>query len=90
MMRLIEKNIAHVWRMEVDGMTYSYFVALKSRQVSDSRNFINYENGRTVAKEYPAEWLPAAVRKFLQKHDEELQYEMVDKDGKVWRHYLYQ
>ena len=88
-MKLIEKNIAHVWRMEMNGMTYSYFVALKSGRVSDSRNFINYENGRTVAKEYPAEWLPVSVRKFIQKHDEELRADMVDGDGKVWRHYLY-
>lgn len=88
-MRLIEKNIRHVIRSEMDGVTYSYFVAMKSGWVSDSRDFINYENGRTVVKLYKFEWLPAAVRKFVQKHEKKLLYELEDKDGKVFRKYWY-
>lgn len=64
-------DIKFVKRIEQDGITYNWFVAHKSNRVSDSRNFINYENGKTVIKEFPKEALPKMVQKFIDSHSEE-------------------
>ena len=64
-------EIKFVKRLEHEGVTYSWFVANKSNRVSDSRNFVNYENGRTVIKEYSKEALPKMVQKFIDSHNEE-------------------
>ena len=71
-MRMSEKNIKFVRRMEKDGVTYSYFVSMRRNWVSDCRLYINYENGVTVAKEYEFSRLPVSVQKFLRSHDEVL------------------
>lgn len=76
-MKLIKNNILFVKRFEHNGVTYSWFIAMKSRKVSDVRNFVNYENGKTVVKQYPKEWLPKAVQNFLNTNTEEL---LVDGD----------
>lgn len=68
-MRLTKSNIKFVKRYELNGMTYGFYVGVKG---NDGREFINYENGRTVAKEYKAERLPASVRAFLKDHAEEV------------------
>lgn len=69
-MRLTENNIRHVVERQYKGMPYTYFVAMKSYRISDSREFINYgENGRTIVKEYKREWLPKSVQKFMEHHD---------------------
>ena len=64
-------DIKFVKRMEQDGITYNWFVATKSNRVSDSRSYTNYENGKTVIKEFPKEWLPKMVQKFIDSHSEE-------------------
>lgn len=64
-------DIKFVKRLEQDGVTYSWFVASKSNRVSDSRNYVNYENGKTVVKEFPKEALPKMVQKFIDSHNEE-------------------
>ena len=51
-MKLTVNNIQFVKRMESDGITYEWFVAMKSNRISDSRMFTNYENNRTVVKEF--------------------------------------
>lgn len=71
-MKLTVNNIKFVKRMESDGITYEWFVAMKSNRVSDSRMFINYENNRTVVKEFGIDRLPAIVRKFVETHKEEV------------------
>ena len=64
-------DIKFVRRMEMNGITYAWFVANKSNRVSDSREYINYENGKTVIKEFPKEALPKMVQKFIDSHSEE-------------------
>lgn len=64
-------DIKFVKRMEQDGLTYAWFVASKSNRVSDSRQFINYENGKTCVKEYKKEDLPKMIQKFIDSHNEE-------------------
>ncbi len=90
MMRLTENNIKAVRELTADGMTYSWFVVMKSGWVSDSRNYINWENGRTTVKEYPLEWLPKAVQNFVKKHErqEEDQKHNTYK-GMEFVHYVY-
>lgn len=68
-MRLAEKNIHHVTVHCADGIPYSWFVSLNSMRVSDSRNYVNYENGKTCIKEYKIEDLPKCVQSFISKHD---------------------
>lgn len=87
-MKLTVNNIQFVKRIEMNGLTYNWFVSMKSNAVSDSRNFINYENGKTVMKEYKFEILPAAVRKFVETHSEELFTEMTFKDGDEYKVYI--
>lgn len=64
-------DIKFVKRMEQDGVTYNWFVAHKNNRVGDSRNYVNYENGKTVVKEFPKEALPKMVQKFIDNHSEE-------------------
>ena len=54
------------------GITYSYFVAMKSRKISDARQFINYKDGKSVIAPYSKEKLPKAVQNFLNSNTEEL------------------
>lgn len=78
-MRLTTDNIDFVKEIRKNGMPYSWYISMKSRNVSDGRNFVHYENGKTVVKEYKKEDLPKAVQKFLEgkiaeifaKNDEE-------------------
>lgn len=71
-MRLAEKNISFVRRLEQDGITYCWFVGMKSNRVSDSREYVNWENGKTVVKKYPLHWLPKSVLNFVLYHTETL------------------
>lgn len=70
-MRLTKNNILFVKRHECDGITYNWYVAMKSRQISDNRSFVNYdETGKSIIKEYPLERLPKAVQAFISQHEE--------------------
>lgn len=71
-MRLTTDNIKFVKELRNNGMTYSWYVGMKSNYVSDGRNYVHYENGKTVVKEYKKEDLPKAVRKFLEDKREEI------------------
>lgn len=62
MMRLSEKNIKFVKRLEKNGCIYEYYVSMKSNRVSDSRMFYN------TARED----LPKAVQNFMNKRNEEI------------------
>ena len=70
-MRLAEKNIAFVKEFVQNGVTFCWFVSMKSRKNSDARDFINYENGMSVFGEYTADRLPKSVQKFIAKHNKE-------------------
>jgi len=85
MPRLTVKNIRHVIRYEQDGMIYGWSVAMKTSV--GARSFINYENGRTVAREYPQEWLPKEVIKFINSHDQQLREEH-EWGGHKYEHYI--
>lgn len=65
-MRLKTNNIKFVKELTHNGITYEWFVAMKSNSVSDARMFVNHENGRTILAEYPKEMLPKTVQKFLE------------------------
>ena len=80
-MKLTENNILFVKRHEKDGVTYSWYIAMKSRRISDNKNFVNYENGKTVIKEFSQDRLPKAVQNFIAKHEETL---LVDGDYKIY------
>ena len=77
-MRLAKGNIQFVRRLEKDGITYEWFVVMKSGRVSDTRCYVNYVNGRTVVKEYPINLLPKAVRDFVKGKTETVTYETED------------
>ena len=68
-MRLSLNKIEFVKERTLNGMTYGWFVAMRYYGESDARNYSNYENGRTVATEYPVDRLPETVQKFIQKSD---------------------
>lgn len=66
-MRLTVNNIRFVKVYTLYGITYQWYVAMKSNYVSDGRTYVNYyENGVTAVKEYPLESLPKTVQKFLE------------------------
>ena len=69
-MKLTMDNILFVKRYEHKGTTYHWFVAMKSRKVSDSRSYVNEENGKSVIKAYPKDCLPKTVQKFLDQNTE--------------------
>ena len=70
-MRLTTNNIAFVKELRINDMSYSWYVALKSNRVlkrnrvSNTHNYVNYEDGKTVVKEYPMDRLPKSVQKFI-------------------------
>lgn len=92
MMRLIENNIKFVKEMQLNGMTYSYFVSMKSNSISDSRSYINYENDVTVAKEYEFERLPKSVQNFINhyQHNYRLFDERMENNGSIYSCYIYE
>lgn len=70
-MKLTANNIRFVKRLELNGVTYAWYVGMKSGQISDSRYFINYDKrGRTCAEPYPMERLPKSVQTFIGSHEE--------------------
>jgi len=71
-MRMTKNNIKFVKRLEKDGMTYGWFVSMKSNRISDCREYINYRNGRTVVEEYELDRLPKTVRDFVESHEESI------------------
>lgn len=65
-MRLTANNIKFVRELSKDGITYQWFVSMRSGNVSDSRCYVNYdESGKTVAELYPFDNLPKAVQKYI-------------------------
>lgn len=71
-MRLAEKNIKFVKEFVQNGITFCWFVSMMSGKNSDARDFINYENGKSVFGEYTADRLPKSVQKFIAKHNKEV------------------
>ena len=69
-MRMKYDNISCVHRFDSKGITYAWHVSMKSYNVSDGRSYYNTENGVSVIKEYPIEWLPKTVQKFIANHSE--------------------
>lgn len=68
-MRLTINNIAFVKELTCDGLTYEWFVSMKSGRASDSILYVNYENNKTVVKEFAKDRLPVSVQKFIDKHE---------------------
>lgn len=72
-MRLTNDNIKFVKEFRKDGMPYMWFLAMQTNNISDCREYINYdENGRTTDIEYPKDRLPKTVQKFIEEHEPEL------------------
>lgn len=86
-MRMTKNNIKFVKRLEKDGMTYGWHIAMKSNRISDSREYINYRNGRTVAEEYKLDRLPKAVQSFVKEHEESIWTDERETTG--FAHYIY-
>ena len=61
-----------VKRLEKDGMTYGWHIAMKSNRISDSREYVNYRNGKTVVEEYKLDRLPKAAQSFVKEHEESI------------------
>ena len=61
-------KIKCVKQLIMNGTTYAWFVKGDTPCVSDSREYINYENGKTVAKEYPKERLPKGIQRYINSH----------------------
>lgn len=77
-MRLAEKNIKFVKEFVNNGITYYWYVGMKSGRTSDNRNFINYESNVSVVEEYSVDRLPKTVQKYIAKHKREF---LKDVDG---------
>lgn len=71
-MRLTEKNIKFVKEYVQNGVTFNWFVSMKSGKNSDARDFTNYEDGKSVFGEYSADRLPISVQKFIAKREREV------------------
>lgn len=88
MMKLTKNNIKFVKQRLRDGLTYNYYVAMKSNNISDNRLYCNYENNKSTADYYEFERLPKTVQKFVKEkykaksffYTEEY-YEEEDNDG---------
>lgn len=88
-MKLTTNNIKFVKELTCDDRTYGWFVAMKSGYVSDSRNYINYEDGKTTSKyEFPKEQLPKAVQKFIDNSTRET-FEASEHHGSTFVQYIY-
>ena len=71
-MRLAEKNIKFVKEFVQNGVTFYWFVSMKSVKNCDARDFTNYEDGKSVFGEYTADRLPKSVQKFIAKHNKKV------------------
>lgn len=84
-MKLTESNIRLVRELTRDDITYAYFVCMKSGRVSDSREFINYDDtGKTVSDYYDEERLPKSVQNFMLKS-----IRILENDGGIFKSYIY-
>lgn len=87
-MRLTENNIKFVKELQLDGIAYEYYVSIKG---GDSRTYINYENNKTVAKEYEFERLPKAVQNFIKNHQHRCRlFSEVEYKGSINSCYVYE
>lgn len=89
-MRLTENNIKFVKEKRLNGITYGYFISMKSNLISDCRDYINYENGVTVAKEYEFERLPKTVQNFIKHHEPSRLFDEEEYNGDIYSHYIYE
>ena len=71
-MRLAEKNIKFVKEFVQSGVTFYWFVSMKSGKNCDARDFTNYEDGKSVFGEYTADRLQKSVQKFIAKHNKKV------------------
>lgn len=82
MMRLTVSNIECVKKYKKDGIIYLWVVIMKSRRISDMREYVNYDDGKkTCVKEYPMQWLPKTVQQFISEHSECLLTDPKPNDG---------
>lgn len=71
-MKLTINNIDYVKRLVLDGITYGFYVSMKSGNISDSREYMNFENNKTVYSEFSFDRLPETVKKFIVSHHESI------------------
>lgn len=71
-MKLTVNNISFVKakKHKESGIVYAWCVGMKSGWVSDLRMYYNFENGKTVIREYPITDLPVSVQEFIKIHSE--------------------
>lgn len=65
MMKLTKNNIKFVKQRLRDEITYNYYVAMKSNNISDNRLYCNYKNNKSTTDYYKFERLPKTVQKFV-------------------------
>lgn len=82
-MRLTLNNIDFVKELTEDGISYNWFVAMKSGRMCDSIHYAHYKNGVSIVKEIKKEDLPKTVQKFIDSHERKL-FDRIDA-----RHYQY-
>ena len=66
-MRLTKENIQFVKQRHKDGITYNYYVSMKSNNISDNRLYCNYKDNKSTIDYYEFERLPKTVQKFVQE-----------------------
>lgn len=77
-MRLTTNNIAFVKELTRDGVTYGWFVAMKSQRVSDARSY-SYT---------PKFQLPVSVQRFIAERSREV-FDEHDWHEEHYIHYIY-
>lgn len=82
-MRLSKKNIKKVTEFIYNDHTYAYFVSVKSNNVSDSREYINYVNNKTTTDYYDFERLPKSIQDYITESIENKKY--IYEDGEYYQ-----
>lgn len=87
-MRLTKNSISFVKTICKDGIRYSTFVKLKD---GDYRQYIHYEDGKTVATQLHDSEFPKCVNDFIYSHKphEEI-FHSCEWKGSLYTHFIYQ
>ena len=89
MMKLTINNIKFVKRHEKDGVTYCWYVGMKSNKISDNRHWINRDSdGKSYVAEYDKSLLPKSVQKFIDRHNEVCITDETDDNGQGFKIYM--
>lgn len=88
-MKLTRGNIMFVKENTLNGITYSWHVAMRSNSISDSRHYCHTDKeGRTIVEQYRRECLPATIQKYINNSHREVFYEREEPSGYTGGHYV--